>query len=274
VKTLLISLLVVAFCSSPLSAEPPELGKVSGRLQHEGTDSYQGVASLWDLSLGKVPDPRRYIVIPSATAVLEADGRFELRAPPGTYYVGAVLRTTPGPPVGPPRPGDLVFMSPDAEGGHLKVEVRSGETTDVGVRSGGWVYEGFAGETELAVEGTIRDLAGEPVAGLLVFAFADPGMSQQPVGVSERTDAQGRYLLRLGRAQTVYLRARESYGGGPLAGGGYVGVYGGAEPQALEVPDKGRVSGIDIEVLKLPPAGTDERRSMRPEQPPEGMGKE
>ncbi|WP_305041947.1 carboxypeptidase-like regulatory domain-containing protein [Geoalkalibacter sp.] len=270
----LLSLLLFLLWISPLAAQSPEMGRVTGQLKHEGVDTYQGVASLWDVATGKVPDPRRYIVIPSATAVLEADGRFELRAPPGTYYLGAVLRQTPGPPVGPPRPGDLVFMSPDAAGGHLKIEVRAEETTDVGVRTGGWEYAGFSGETELAIEGRVRDLAGEPVAGLLVFAFADPGMSQQPVGVSERTDAQGRYLLRLGRAQTVYLRARESYGGGPLSGGGYVGVYGGAEPRVVEVPEKGRISGIDIEVLKLPPAGTDERRPMRPEQPPEGMGKE
>lgn len=262
------SLLLFFLLIFPQGALSSDTGRVIGRIQVEGVDTYRGVASLWDVASGKIPDPRRYIVIPSAMAALDADGSFELQAAPGIYYLGAIVRQTPGPPLGPPRPGDQVFLSPGGEGEYFKVQVRAGETLDVGTRSGGWRYDGFAPEADLAIRGTVRDTAGEPVADLLVFAFADPSMSLQPVGVSDRTDAQGHYLLRLDRPQPVFLRVRESYGGGPLMGGGYVGVYGGAEPRAVALPEQGIVEDIDIEVIKLPPAGSEERRPMRPAQSP------
>ncbi len=268
-----LPLLLFLFLPQQVPAEE-DPGQVTGRIQVEGVETYRGVASVWDVAGGKVPDPRRYIVIPSAMAALEADGSFTLTVAPGTYYLGAIVRFTPGPPLGPPRLGDRVFLSPDGAGEYFKVEVRGGETVDVGTRSGGWEYEGFAPEADHGIRGIVRDTAGEPVADLLVFGFADPSMSLQPVGVSDRTDAQGLYLLRLDRPQPVFLRVRESYGGGPLMGGGYVGVYGGAEPRAVRVPEEGIVEGIDIEVIHLPPAGTEERRPSRPEQPPVDLGKQ
>ncbi len=270
-KSILCALPLVLLLSFAAFAEPPAPGRVTGRILVEGAQDLRGVASLWEVASGKVPDPRKYILIPSAVASLTPDGRFELQAPPGTYYVGALVRRTPGAPMGPPRPGDLVFLSPDRKGEFLTVEVRSGETVDLGARAGGWVYEGFTAVDGPTVTGTVRERGGGPVSRLLVFAFADPGMSEQPVAVSDPTDAAGRYTLRLNRPQEVYLVVREAYGGGPPAEGQYIGVYGGGQPQGLKVSAEGRES-IDIEVFKLPPLGSEERRRMRPagrEAPPQ-----
>jgi hypothetical protein len=257
------------FLAIPLtaSAQQPPQGAVKGRVAVAGDiGGLRGVAALWDVASGKVPDPRRYILVPAAVAPLSADGRFELKATPGEYYLGAIVRTTIGPVVGPPRPGDRVMMSPDAQGGSLKIEIEGGETLDVGLQQGGWIYEGFAPEADLALTGVVRDVDGKPVSGLLVFAFADAAMSTQPVAVSERTGGDGIYLLRLNRSRPVFLRARESYGGGPLAGGGYVGVYGGRDPRPVTPPEKGLMTGLDIQVLSLPPAGN--RGQGRPQPPP------
>ncbi|MGE4342700.1 MAG: hypothetical protein AB7F20_00215 [Geoalkalibacter sp.] len=253
---------------SATAAQQSPQGSVKGRVAVDGESAdISGVAALWDVASGKVPDPRRYIVVPAAVTPLSAEGHFELKATPGKYYLGAIVRKTAGPVVGPPRPGDRVMMSPDAQGGSLKVEIKEGETLDVGLQQAGWIYEGFAPEAELALTGVVRDVSGKPVSGLLVFAFADAAMSTQPVAVSDRTGEDGVYLLRLNGSRPVFLRARESYGGGPLAGGGYVGVYGGRDPQAVKPPEKGQVSGLDIEVLRLPPAGN--RGQGRPESSPQ-----
>lgn len=262
----LLSFFLLLLISPLLSnAELPPQGTVVGQVAFDTHKPLRGVAALWDVASGKVPDPRKYILIPAAVVPLSAEGRFELKATPGEYYLGAIVRTTSGPVVGPPRPGDRVMMSPDAQGGALKVHIKAGQTLDVGLHRDGWVYEGFASESELALTGVVRDVNGKPVQGVLVFAFADAAMSTQPVAVSDRSGEDGVYFLRLNSSRPVFLRARESYGGGPLAGGGYVGVYGGHEPQAVKPPEKGRVSGLDIEVLSLPSAGN--RGQGRPEAP-------
>jgi len=258
------------FLAIPLtaSAQQPPQGAVKGRVAVAGDiGGLRGVAALWDVASGKEPDPRKYILVPAAVAPLSADGHFELKATPGEYYLGAIVRATAGPVVGPPRPGDRVMMSPDAQGRSLKIQIEEGKTLDVGLQQGGWIYEGFAPEAELALKGVVRDVNGDPVPGLLVFAFADAAMSTQPVAVSDRTGEDGVYLLRLNRSKPVFLRARESYGGGPLSGGGYVGVYGGQDPQAVTPPEKGVVTGLDIEVLSLPPAGN--RGQGGPGSPPQ-----
>ncbi|HDR46923.1 MAG TPA: hypothetical protein ENN94_04400 [Geoalkalibacter subterraneus] len=249
------------------AAQQPPQGSVKGRVAvGDDIGEMRGVAALWDVASGKEPDPRKYILVPAAVVPLSADGHFELKATPGEYYLGSIVRATAGPVVGPPRPGDRVMMSPDAQGRSLKIQIEEGKTLDVGLQQGGWIYEGFAPEAELALKGVVRDVNGDPVSGLLVFAFADAAMSTQPVAVSDRTGEDGVYL-RLNRSRPVFLRARESYGGGPLAGGGYVGVYGGHDPQAVTPPGKGVMTGLDIEVLRLPPAGN--RGQGRPEGPPQ-----
>ncbi len=270
---LVIPLLVAALLlPGDALAEPPPLGTVCGRIQMPAVERYQGVAALWDASEGRAPDPRKYTIIPVAVAPLQEDGSFELKAQPGRYFLGAILRNSPGPVMGPPRPGDVIFMTPDREGENLLVEVAADARVDVGARSSGWVYQGLEEQPGgPALLGRISDPEGKPVAGLLVFAFADPGMSQMPVAVSGRSAADGSYRLRLVRPGVVYLRVRENYGGGSPMAGGYMGVYGDQHPLPVEVLAQEVLEGIDITVRKLPPAGA-QRRELLGAPPRPGTG--
>lgn len=237
-------------CSRALAAEPG--GMVTGCLQVTAEQSVSGVASLWDAGSERIPDPRRFIIIPTAVASLQADGCFTLQAPPGSYYVGAILRDTPGAAMGPPRAGDRVFMTPAPDGTVVRVEVMSGATVDVGLRTAGWLYQGFSAEVETGVRGRVIDADGQPVGGLLVFAFADPEMSGAPLAVSERSTAKGAFQIRLDRAGEVFLRVKENYGGGAPSPGGYVGVYGGETGQPVKVTSGEVIDVLDIAVMQVP----------------------
>lgn len=236
-------------------------GTVTGRIACG--ESCPGVASLWDAA-GPPPDPRRYIVIPLSFSPLQPDGSFRLSAPPGRYYVGAVVRSNPASNVGPPRAGDRVFISPDAAGKSQIVEIREGKNLDLGLQDGGWTYEGFTGSPGPAIAGKIATRDGKPVPNLLVFAFDDPELSGTPVAVSERTQRNGEFLLRLPRPGTVYLRLMENYGGGRPAQGGYMGIYGDGAPRALKVEGEETVRGITIEALRVPAMRNPEKNRMRP----------
>lgn len=256
----LLPLALLLLATSALGEER-RAGTVTGRLACG--ESCRGVASLWDAS-GEPPDPRRYIVIPVSVTTLGPDGSFRLSAPPGRYYVGGVVRGGAESRIGPPAPGDRIFMTPDAAGAFKTVEVRAGETVDLGLQEGGWTYEGFAELKGPAVAGTVVSVDGKPLGGLLVFAFANPEMSGTPLAVSERTGRDGSFLLRLPRSGTVYLRVMENYGGGRPADGGYMGVYGGAQPRPLQVEGEETVGDVRIETLRLPSARDPKQMRMKP----------
>ena len=258
---LLLALLLKSGVAGAAIEESVPKGTVTGCVEAAGQTVYRGVASLWPALAGKEPDPRRAIRPPLVSAPLGADGCFTLQARPGDYFVGAVARLTEGGWQGPPRPGDLVFLSPDAAGKNTTVTVRPGETTDIGRHASAWPYAGFSATTSaLSISGRLTDPDGKPLAGLLVFAFTDREMSGEPLAVSEPSGADGRYLLRLPEPATVFLRAREHYGRRSPLEGGYMGVYGDASPQPVIISANSDAPPRDIEVFLIPA----QRGSSRP----------
>lgn len=264
---------LAAFTAGPATAVaevPPPAGTVKGCVVLDGHAAYRGVASLWPADEGKAPDPRRAIRPPLISGPLGEDGCFALQAPPGDYFVGAILRLTEGAWQGPPRPGDRVFLSPDPDGGNTVATVRAGEATDLGRRAASWVYAGFAATTApYAVSGRLSAPDGAPRPGLLVFAFTDSAMSDEPLAVAEPSDADGRYLLRLPEPAVVYLRAREHYGRRNPWEGGYMGVCGDGEPAALAVDAANPGQSCDFTVIAIP-AGEDRRGDVTENPQPRG----
>jgi hypothetical protein len=253
-----------------IATEPPLAeGTVNGCVELEGQGSYRGVASLWPAGEAKGPDPRRAIRPPLVSRPMGEDGCFSLKADPGEYFIGAIVRQSEGGWQGPPRVGDRVFLSPDPAGGQMKVTLQSGKTVDIGRHASGWTYTGFtAPPSALFITGTLTDTGDKPLAGLLVFAFTDSAMSKEPLAVSEPSDVNGHYLLRLPEPATVYLRVRENYGRKSPLEGGYMGVYGGDTPQFVAVDDNGDNQPRDLKVLLLPPQQSSRRKQLSPTPPP------
>ncbi len=248
----IISLLFLLILPLPLQAAEPQLGRAHGRIDCQANQTCTGVAVLWPADEEQIPDPRKYTVIPVSVSPLQGDGSFELAAPAGDYFVGAILRNTPGPAMGPPRPGDLVFMTPDLDGRAVRVSLAAEQTTEVGVHADGWVFQGLNEQIAMGVSGQLVDLEGQPVPGLLVFAFADREMTNSPLAVSSRSDAAGRFVLPLAKPATVYLRARKSYRGGRPEPGDHVGVFGGSNGEPLMIEAGRVIEGLKIQVRKIP----------------------
>jgi len=132
-------LALVLFCS-PMSAaggESPAEGTVSGKVFVEGRENYRGLALLWrDCAaagnLGK----------PDFAAALAADGGFAVQAPPGDYCLGVLVRGREGKLSGPPRRGDLIFLTPGAEGEVCRITLEAGSRLDVGGHGEGRLVSG------------------------------------------------------------------------------------------------------------------------------------
>lgn len=261
--------LLSAFLGDGGAQTLPTPGTVRGCVERAGDPVYRGVASLWPAGQGKAPDPRLAIRPPLVSGPLDANGCFTLLAAPGDYFVGAVVRLTDGGWQGPPRPGDMVFLSPDAAGGNVIIAIRPGETVDLGRHTSGWVYAGFTATTlTTTITGTLTDSDGEPLAGLLVFAFTDSTMSKDPLAVSEPSDKNGRYQLRLPEPATVFLRARQNYGSRSPTEGGYMGVYGGDVALPVTVNSQGDKEPRNLTVYLIPPLAV--RQKGEKERPPGG----
>ncbi len=244
---LLLSLLLLVGVAY---AEPP-MGRVIGKIDCQ-PDQCAGLAALWSAEENKIPAPDRYVLIPAVVSALEADGSFELLAPPGDYFIGGQLRTTPGPLFGAPRIGDRVYLiSPQDKKGY-RVTVTLDQPLDIGLQTQFWTFAGLAEKPQMGISGRVLDLDQKPVAGLLVFAFADPGATNTPLAVSARTGADGNFLLPLVEPGSVYLRARKNYRGGQPEAEDYVGVSAGGGAQAISITAGQMIREVKVLVRKLP----------------------
>lgn len=144
---LLVGLWLIAPLPGALGASPAQ-GTVSGRVVCKEGEACRGVAVLWRDCAGLAGVPLEKFAAPGISAGLSEDGSFVLTAAPGLYCVGAVVRTTAGPEMGPPRLGDLIYMTPGPQGELLEVEVEAGQGLDLGWQRKGWRYEssGLTGE--------------------------------------------------------------------------------------------------------------------------------
>jgi len=233
-------------------------GTLTGQLLMKGGRPMAGgTVFLFAAEAGPPPAPERYWRVPDEVMTLDADGRFSLELRPGSYHVGGVKRAKEL-EIGPPHAGDQFLTSRDERGEPRSFTVREGETTDIGSLGDAVPFDpALCGRREgiTGIEGTIVDPAGRPVAGALVFAYVNPDMSGKPLFVSNRSGADGRYLLRVGEGGRYFLKVRDLYGGGPPAEGAVMGVYGDSAPQPLMVRTGALTSGADVRVVRFSRSG-------------------
>lgn len=228
-------------------------GTVRGQVVVPGLAAYRGIAALWPAAGGRSPDPKRYVLIPVANSPLQEEGKFEISAAPGHYFLGAIVRIGEGPWQGPPRVGDRVFMSPDSQGNSKEVTIIADTILETGRHTDSWVFDSLnTEECHPRISGTLWDNEGNPVVNLLVFAFNDPELTNEPLAVSTPSDKNGRYTLCLDRASEVYLRAREHIGIRRPQDGGKMGVYGGDKPVPVQVSETQSPTAIDIQIIDIP----------------------
>lgn len=176
------------------------------------------------------------------------DGSFEVALPDGDY-IFVVRKRQNGESSGPVVAGDnrSEFVNVTVSGGKAELElvapVKVGDSRQLSEQQQA---------TQTGLSGRILDMDGKPVRDARVHVYDHVQMSERPKYVSEKTGADGRYLIHLPEGGTYYLAARDKFGGPPKLGDLY-GRYdkGTIEPSAVVVKGGEILKGIDIRVAKV-----------------------
>jgi hypothetical protein len=253
--SIVLSVFILTF--GTVFAQEQNACRVTGTLtSKDAVPMAGGLIHFFNVETGPIPNPDKYWRVPDAIAELNGKGEFTIELPEGKYYLGAIKRLSGKKGVGPPLVGDLFFISSDETGAPKVYQVKQGEEIDIGTISEATPFKGWAMQDDItAIEGKVL-VNGEPAEGALVFAYAAPRMFGKPDFVSDKTDKDGRYVLRVPEGGDYYLMSRDIYGGGPPTEGSIMGVYGKQKtPTAVRVYKGETKKGIDIVAVKFPGRG-------------------
>jgi hypothetical protein len=235
-----------------------ETGSITGKLltKDGGATMGGGLVYFFVAETGAIPDPDKYWRVPDEIANIDENGEFTVKLHEGKYYMGAIKRSSGTEDVGPPLKGDLFFISYDEKGSPKVYHVKKNEEINLGTISEATPYKGWTMKDNITfIEGKIL-ADGKPVEGAIVLGYISPKMIGKPDFVSERSDKDGKYILRVPEGSSYYLMARDVYGGGPPVDGSIMGVYGAkAVPGAVTVKKGESTKGIDIKVIMFPGRG-------------------
>lgn len=252
-KSFCFSLLLVLYSILCFASESSK-GVVSGRWITKDMGPMVGAqVLLFNAASGPPPSSNKHLRIPDAGTAVDSAGKFSAEVPAGKYYLVMRKRVKPE-SAGPPEEGDPQYYARLKNGQPKVFLVKPGKTTHIGTVTAAVPFRkaqpatvGFTG-----LEGTVTDEEGAPVAGVRAFAYDSPKMQGRPLYASDKTGADGRYLLSVTQAGAYYLKVRTHYGGGKPEEGEFIGTYGEESAPAFIKINKGESrKGIDIKVIKF-----------------------
>ncbi len=168
----------------------------------------------------------------------DAEGRFYFDGLPETSYFLVARKRAQGGRVGPVLNGDWLGIYPGNP-----LSTRAGMTQLVEIPAVQKIKSETSSETFAVpggpqMEGVVVDRAGQPVAGLHVFAYRDRVIGhKRPETLSAPTTDDGRFVLNFAAAGIYYIGARQYYGDSP-APDELFGMYGGSPDHGLDVGAK------------------------------------
>lgn len=232
---------------------------ISGQVYLKGSkeplaDAY---VNIYPDTISNLLGPSQYLSSPT-----DAQGRYSLEVPPGTYYVVARKRMS-GEPTGPLATGDFY-----SEHQRIVTSVIQGNVSVVDVAVVPmkapmfFKREVVERKTDTGIRGVLLDKAGNPVAFGFALAYTDTEMKRLPDYASTLSDVQGQFTIYLADGGTYYLAGRIQAWDMPHPGEPY-GVLGGATPQPLTVAKGSFVEGVSI-VLEPFTGEYKEGKSRRP----------
>lgn len=232
---------------------------ITGRItSKKSNDPVEGAyVNIYPDTISNLLGPSQYISTPT-----DADGRYTLDVPPGSYYVVSRKRMNDQ-PSGPLSPGDLFSE-------HQRVVTRVVQdklaVVDLALApmKAPMFFKKTTGErkTDTGIRGILVDSTGKPAPGSFALAYTDSDIKRLPDYASTLSDSEGRFVIYLPEAGTYYLGARVHAWDMPRPGELY-GTYGDPEPEPVEVSDGSFVEGIRI--VLTPFTGTyKEGKSRRP----------
>lgn len=193
-------------------------------------------APLADAYVNIYPDAMSNLLGPSQfiSSPTDAQGRYALEVPPGTYYVVARKRIS-GQPSGPLSPGDFY-----SEHERISAVVVAGKLAVVDLAVAPMKAPMFfkkqmtPQETTTGIRGVLLDASGKPVPGSFAIAYNNTDMQRLPDFVSTLSDGNGNFTVYLPEGGAYYLGARIHAWDMPRPGELY-GRLGGESPQPVAV---------------------------------------
>jgi len=197
--------------------------------------------------------PNAIARVPDNITLLDNNGRFNFELPPGTYRLSASKMPDSG-PMGPPLEGEPVYFKVDSSGAEVAFTVTSGKKTNAGVISTSRpMIRNYKGKT--LIQGQVIDASGSPVKGAVIYAYLDPGIVDKAYHVSEKTAADGKFVLSVNKGGAYYLRVRGEYGGGIPKEGEIIDITAPTALTPITVNNGETLSGVIIRVKLQPQRG-------------------
>lgn len=250
-KRYLSALLIMLFFSSTAVANENVVGGITGVWSPPNIGPISGaIIYAFNAKSGPSPDIDGSRHLPDALAFTDAEGKFSLSLPEGSYYLSSWKKSA-GPAPGPPQDGDLHALSRDANWTPIKYSVKSGEITGNVILHQATVFKAPAAmitDGMTAITGTLKTFEGTPLADAFVLVYSNLDVIGKPSYVSYKTGNDGKFIVKVDQEGAYYLVVRANYGGGRPENGETLGVYGGETASPVNVKDKSVTRGIDIQV--------------------------
>lgn len=280
-------LLVVALAGAALCSPAAVLaGTVSGQIMIDAkTPMRNGVVLLYNSYSGPPPSPYKYWRIPDQAYPAGKDGKFSLTLPAGDWYM-MIAQKKENVDIGPPLESESLYFHADAAGNARSISVPEEGKVDLGKLTGTITWLPTMSERDkgiTSIEGVVLTLEGKPVPNLVVLAYYTPETRRRPAFVSERTDKEGKFLIRVAEGGDYWLKVRGVIGGGAPAAGEFQNATDDFVPLMVSLADSQKLTGVTLNVREFDGIGStgkpklekvwkrvnDLKGESLPEQPPE-----
>lgn len=257
---LILAVLGTILASTSAFAAPAHLqyrmGTMEGQVFLDGKPLGNVLLAFFLDSKGLPPIPGGMGRIPESLDRTDPEGKFKVRLPEGSYYMG-ILRRGPDERPGPPRQGESFYFAGDGQGRLRHLSIKDFEKIDHG-RVECAIASAFteAEEDRFTVQGTVLEgKGGAPVAGALVLAKKGDQQMRRPDYFSAPSSEDGKFSINLPPGDTYFLLARKLITGARPTPGESIGKFG------TEATDKS-LSAIRPEGVG-PPPGVGEDQSFK-----------
>lgn len=210
------------------------IGTVSGQIFIDGNSSAFVLVAFFLKEKGLPPIADGLRRVPDFISRTDVYGKFKVTASPGDYYVGALIRD-PGAAPGPPAKGEAFYFFRKNKGELGLVSVKLYEQISLGRLDVDSADTFIDNEEFFTIEGVVSDRHGTPISGVVVLGKSQLNIPR-PEFISERTDKDGFYRLKLPAHKSFYLVSRETIAGARPKPGTLIGTYGIESKSGLATP--------------------------------------
>lgn len=239
---------------SQMPASPETKTTISGQVKIKGkTPMTNGVVLLFNKMWGPPPHPYKYWRIPDIISETDKSGKFTVDVQEGTYYL-MIAQKKPDGEIGPPKGNEFLYFHGNAKGDPKAIVVSAGSKVNLGVLSKSFIWSPKKVPHDgdiTAAEGIVANLENTPVENAVVFAYFNSDAVGKPAFVSDRTDKNGRFQLRVYEGGTYYLKVRSIIGGGAPETGEYQNATKEFVPVEVLLTSGQQLKGITLKVDKF-----------------------